>query len=320
MGTPQLEERRIDRGSFLVVYRRRAAGQYDGYRLPGADCVQIERVGVNLGVYSLLADTPRDELRVLRAEIENENGFARYRHVERALTHSACMAQLPARRQSRRKNRSTSGRRSGSWGSAGRRWPIWQRYRSPWRMTTTSRESGRTIHAVGGTAAEIPLGLFGQLGFPLGLPGDLDGQNGRHSNKATGDRSQMPAAPDRCISCADFALEKHPCFIATDDEISMTVLHPRVEQSHHAHADHLLNPPARRHEKQPPLHILDPSLDLGPSSRIVETKTLRLGQHGRKPLCAQSRPVILIIIELCAEPFHVLSEVRFPQCDNRGKY
>ena len=80
IGTPEIEERAVDRGRVLGVDARRAAGENDRARPHGADLLEGERAGVDLAVDALLADAPRDELGVLRAEVEDEDEFADGRH------------------------------------------------------------------------------------------------------------------------------------------------------------------------------------------------------------------------------------------------
>jgi hypothetical protein len=55
-----------------VVDRRRAAGEDDAERLVGLNFVERRRAGQHDGEDVLLADAARDELRILRAEIEDD--------------------------------------------------------------------------------------------------------------------------------------------------------------------------------------------------------------------------------------------------------
>ena len=72
-GHIQAEDLRRDPGRALVIHGRWSTGQDDPRRLHGADAFegQIERV--DFRIHILLAHPARDELGVLRTEIENEN-------------------------------------------------------------------------------------------------------------------------------------------------------------------------------------------------------------------------------------------------------
>ena len=63
-----------DRG-ILVVNRRRAAGQHDAYRRIAADFLQPGITGKNDGEDVLFADAARNELRILRTKIEDDDGL-----------------------------------------------------------------------------------------------------------------------------------------------------------------------------------------------------------------------------------------------------
>src|SRR6185437_5875336 len=64
--------RRID-----IVHRTGAAGEDDAARLEALDFVERGVAGQNRGEDLLLADSPRDQLRVLTAEIQHHNSAAR---------------------------------------------------------------------------------------------------------------------------------------------------------------------------------------------------------------------------------------------------
>ena len=85
IGTPRSKiSRRTDRRG-LGVHRLRTAGEDDRLRRHRADLVDrgIERK--DDGVDALFADAAGDELRVLRTEIEDENGLGHYRRFRSSL-------------------------------------------------------------------------------------------------------------------------------------------------------------------------------------------------------------------------------------------
>ena len=57
------------------VNRFRSAGEHDRLRRQLANFVDREVVGMHDGVHAILANPPGDQLRVLGAEIENEDGL-----------------------------------------------------------------------------------------------------------------------------------------------------------------------------------------------------------------------------------------------------
>ena len=73
-GNAELEQRRIDARRVVGVDRRRAPAQDQRVRVPGAHRLGRDRVADELGVDAALAHAARDQLRVLAAEVENENG------------------------------------------------------------------------------------------------------------------------------------------------------------------------------------------------------------------------------------------------------
>jgi len=58
-----------------VEHTRRPAGQDDANRLPRAQGLRIDGSGVDLAVDTLLANSPRDQLAVLRAKIEHDDAI-----------------------------------------------------------------------------------------------------------------------------------------------------------------------------------------------------------------------------------------------------
>ena len=62
-------------GRPLIVNAHRAATQDDRLRVELFDSVDRERPGVNFAVNVALADAASDELRVLRAVVEDEDGL-----------------------------------------------------------------------------------------------------------------------------------------------------------------------------------------------------------------------------------------------------
>ena len=76
IGHAQLEELGADPRRVRVVARRRAAREDDPARRQLADLLERQVERVDLGVDVLLAHAARDELRVLRAEVEDEDQVA----------------------------------------------------------------------------------------------------------------------------------------------------------------------------------------------------------------------------------------------------
>src|SRR5690606_20062521 len=70
----ELEDLRIDRGRPFLEHARRTAGEDDGGRREGLDGLGIHRARMDLAIDTQLADSPGDELGVLAAEVEDENG------------------------------------------------------------------------------------------------------------------------------------------------------------------------------------------------------------------------------------------------------
>ena len=71
---PRLEQRRVDLGGTLGVHRLRAARQDDRLGVAGGDLGGRGGVRHDLGEDARLADPARDQLRVLRAEIDDDDG------------------------------------------------------------------------------------------------------------------------------------------------------------------------------------------------------------------------------------------------------
>ena len=70
----QIEQRRIQLRRTVGVHAGRAAGEHDGLRIAGLDLFDRRGVRDDLGEHPRLADAARDQLGVLRAEIDDENG------------------------------------------------------------------------------------------------------------------------------------------------------------------------------------------------------------------------------------------------------
>ena len=73
-GHAGLEDRGIDGGSPLLVHGGRAAGQDDGGGLLGEHVRHAHGVGDDLGVDVSLTHAARDQLGILRAEVDDEDG------------------------------------------------------------------------------------------------------------------------------------------------------------------------------------------------------------------------------------------------------
>src|SRR6478736_4175544 len=70
---PEVEDRRIELRCALGVYAGRSAGQHDGLRVLGLDLLDGGGVRDDLRIHPGLADPSRDQLRVLRAEVDHED-------------------------------------------------------------------------------------------------------------------------------------------------------------------------------------------------------------------------------------------------------
>ena len=68
-----LEDAAVDERRARLLDAERAAREHDPARLEGADLLHGHRAGVDLAVNVQLADAAGNELRVLRAEIEDED-------------------------------------------------------------------------------------------------------------------------------------------------------------------------------------------------------------------------------------------------------
>jgi len=73
----QLKKRRVNFGRAILVNARRSAGKDDSFGIERAHFVQREVKWMDFAVYLGLADAPRDQLGILRPEIENENHSTR---------------------------------------------------------------------------------------------------------------------------------------------------------------------------------------------------------------------------------------------------
>src|SRR5699024_3277496 len=70
----QLQQLRVEGGRAVLVDAGRAAGQHQRARVLGADFLDRGGVRHDLGVDVGLADAAGDELRILRAEVDDEYG------------------------------------------------------------------------------------------------------------------------------------------------------------------------------------------------------------------------------------------------------
>ena len=70
---PQLQHIRIAMRRVRVIHRTGAATQHDPHRLERADLLHLRRARQNRREYFLLADPPRNQLRILPAKIEHHN-------------------------------------------------------------------------------------------------------------------------------------------------------------------------------------------------------------------------------------------------------
>ena len=73
----EIENFRINRGRVLIINRIWPAGKHDAARVQAVHFRKRRERGFDFGINAQLAQTPRDELRVLRAEVENENEVVR---------------------------------------------------------------------------------------------------------------------------------------------------------------------------------------------------------------------------------------------------
>ncbi len=70
----EVEHRGVQLRRALGVHTGRAAGQHDGLWVFGLDLLDGGGVGYDLRVHPRLADAARDQLRVLRAEVDHQHG------------------------------------------------------------------------------------------------------------------------------------------------------------------------------------------------------------------------------------------------------
>ena len=73
-GTSEVEQRRVELRGTVGVHAGRAAGQHDRRGFLGHDLLDGRGVRDDLGVHPRLAHPPGDQLRVLRAEVDDEDG------------------------------------------------------------------------------------------------------------------------------------------------------------------------------------------------------------------------------------------------------
>ena len=69
----QLEQLRVALGRLLIINAVRPAGKDDADRVHCADLIDRGLIGLDLAVYIMLADTPRDQLVILTAEVQHQN-------------------------------------------------------------------------------------------------------------------------------------------------------------------------------------------------------------------------------------------------------
>ena len=65
----------VDRGRIRQIGAVGAAGEDDALRVFGLDLGKVGTVRIDLAIYVAFADTARDQLIILAAEIQNDNGF-----------------------------------------------------------------------------------------------------------------------------------------------------------------------------------------------------------------------------------------------------
>ena len=71
---PEIEDAGVQLRRAVVVDAGRSAGQHDGLRVAGLDLLHTGGVRDHLGVHPRLADPSRDQLRVLRSEVDHQYG------------------------------------------------------------------------------------------------------------------------------------------------------------------------------------------------------------------------------------------------------
>src|SRR3954468_625727 len=79
-----VEELRVRRWRAVLVHGARTAAENDPRRLPVANPIDASRRRVNLGIHSRFADASRDQLRELRAVIDDENAGASHVRIRSA--------------------------------------------------------------------------------------------------------------------------------------------------------------------------------------------------------------------------------------------
>ena len=73
----EVEQRGIQLRSAVGVHAGRPAGQHDGLRILGLDLLDARGVRDDLRIHPRLADAAGDQLRVLRAEVDHQDGAGR---------------------------------------------------------------------------------------------------------------------------------------------------------------------------------------------------------------------------------------------------
>ena len=76
-GQAEVEQRGVQLRGAVGVDAGRAARQHDGLRILGLDLLDARGVRDDLRVHPGLADAARDQLRVLRAEVDHQDGAGR---------------------------------------------------------------------------------------------------------------------------------------------------------------------------------------------------------------------------------------------------
>jgi hypothetical protein len=74
---PEVEQRGIQLRCAVGIHAGRTAGKHDGLRVLGLDLLDAGGVRDDLRIHSRLADPSRDQLRVLRAEVDHQDGAGR---------------------------------------------------------------------------------------------------------------------------------------------------------------------------------------------------------------------------------------------------
>ena len=113
-GEPRLEESRVDVGRALLVHGGRAPAQDDGRGISGEHVGRAHRVRNDLGVDVRLSHAARDQLGILRPEVDDEDGAVAHGAVAHgAVAHGAVTHAATAAANSRVIRRSTTKERPG---------------------------------------------------------------------------------------------------------------------------------------------------------------------------------------------------------------